>query len=124
MSRGTGSGQIPDAGDTALTGTVISARTGAPLADVLVRLLPESNVEGAAQEGRTDSAGRFVIASVPPGRVTVTVSTIGYIFSGAASTCLPGTDRLTIPLAEGTGTYEESVDVAAAPPDDARRSGA
>ena len=59
--------------------------------------------------------GRFEFANVKPGTYTLTVSTIGYIFvrrhvDGARR---DATSRLTVPLAEGTGTYQETVTVAA-----------
>ncbi len=96
---------------------VISARTGTPLADVVVTVVPEADTAGQARTGRTNTLGRVVIADVPPGRAMLTISTIGYIFVRRRIDVPPGgVIDLAIPLAEGTGTYEESVEVVAGPP--------
>ena len=96
---------------------VISARTGTPLVDVVVTVVPEADTAGQARTGRTDTLGRVVIADVPPGRAMLTISTIGYIFVRRRIDVPPGgVIDLAIPLAEGTGTYEESVEVVAGPP--------
>jgi hypothetical protein len=111
---------VPAAGR--LTGIVTSARTGAPLHDVQITVVPESDTTGAtwpdqALATRTGTDGRFDLPRLPSGPATLTISTIGYIFVRRRIEIPAGdTLDLAVPLAEGTGTYEESVDVVAAPP--------
>ncbi len=96
-----------------IRGVVIDARTGVPLADAQV-VLVELN-----RTARTSDAGQFELTGVTPGTHTLTVSTIGYIFvRRRVAADAGGATDLTIPLAEGTGTYQETVTVTA----DARRS--
>jgi TonB-dependent receptor-like protein/carboxypeptidase family protein len=91
-----------------VSGRVVDARSGAPLEKVSV------SIDGVAQPVLTDADGRFAFSSLTPGKRRLSVSVVGYIFvqrevdvaSGAAVT-------VTIPLTEGTGTYTESVTVAA-----------
>lgn len=101
-----------------VSGVVTNARTGAPLADVPVTLTFESDgdipSDRAAHEARTDPHGRFAIDGVVPGDATLTVSTIGYIFVRRRIVVPASGLEITIPLAEGTGTYEESVVVSPA----------
>jgi hypothetical protein len=103
-------GALPPQSRPIIKGTVIDAKTGAPIPDVLVALAEP------ALATRTDAAGRFAFPAVPQGTYTLTVSTIGYIFvrrqiQAAANTTID----LTIPLAEGTGTYQENVTVTPEP---------
>ena len=91
-----------------LRGVVTDARTTAPVQDAQVAIVE------LARTTRTGTDGRFEFRGLPPGGYTVTISTIGYIFvrrhvqaAGSA------TIDLSIPLAEGTGTYTESVTVSA-----------
>ena len=93
-----------------VTGTVIEARTGAPLAAVLVK------VQSSGQQAFSDGDGRFEIADVPPGPQTILVSVVGFglvrrdvtVASGAAV-------DVTIPVAEGASTYVEDVAVSGSP---------
>jgi len=55
-----------------IQGTVVDARGGEALANVLVELT------GAPYRATTDSAGRFHIPAIAPGDYTVNVSTVGY----------------------------------------------
>src|SRR5690349_22026463 len=89
-----------------VSGTVVDARTGAPLAHVLV------TVEGTALATHTDADGRFALA-VAPGRRTLFVSVIGYALARRELTVEAAPVELTIPLAEGTGTYVETITVQA-----------
>src|SRR5262245_5335847 len=90
----------------AVQGTVLDAQTGAPIAGARVVLVEPSKTTQSAADGS------FSFDAVPPGKYTLTVSIIGYIFVrrqievGAA-----GATDLTIPLTGGTGTYQETVSV-------------
>lgn len=89
-------------------GTVVDGKTATPLADARVVLVER------ALSVQTDVKGRFEFAGVPPGKYTLAISTIGYIFVRRA--ILAEADSIldiTLPLAEGTGTYQESVTVTA-----------
>src|SRR3954453_21149613 len=93
-----------------ISGRVVDARTGAGIDKVLVL------IEKGGPSTQTDAAGTFRIASIPPGPHKLYVSVVGYILvrrdvQVAAGAVLD----LTIPLSEGTGTYTETVTVAADP---------
>jgi len=93
-----------------VTGTIVEARTGAPLAAVLVK------IQSTGQQSFSSAEGRFEIAGVPAGPQTVLVSVVGYglvrrdviVESGSAV-------DITIPVAEGASTYVEEVAVSASP---------
>ena len=91
-----------------VTGHVVDARTGAGLAKVLVL------VEDGGPSTQTDSAGAFRIPGVAAGMRRLYVSVVGYILV-RRDVLVPaaGTVDVTIPLSEGTGTYTETVTVAA-----------
>ena len=55
-----------------VTGTVVEARTGAPLAAVLVK------VQSTGQQAFSNEDGRFEIVDVPTGAQTIVVSVVGY----------------------------------------------
>jgi hypothetical protein len=91
-----------------ISGRVIDARTSTGIDKVLVL------IENGGPSTQTDAAGTFRIASIPPGHHKLYVSVVGYILvrrdvQVAAGAVLD----LTIPLSEGTGTYTETVTVAA-----------
>lgn len=96
-----------DASSGRVTGTIVDAKTGAPLSRVLVA------IEGADHEALTDDAGRFVLESVPAGPRKLVVSVVGYVFVRRdVEVPSGGALELVVPLAEGTGTYTETVTVA------------
>ena len=89
-------------------GQVVNSRTRVPVADALVALAE------IAVSQRTTPTGHFEFSNVAPGTYTLTVSTVGYIFVRRTITVPADAPAdLTVPIAEGTGTYEESVDVTA-----------
>lgn len=91
-----------------IEGRVVDARTGAGLARVSVA------IAGAGAETLTDADGSFALRGLTPGPVRLYVSVVGYILVQRDVTLAAGqTATLTIPLAEGTGTYTETVTVAA-----------
>jgi hypothetical protein len=91
-----------------VTGHVVDARTGSGLEKVLVL------VESGGPSTQTDSTGAFRIAGVAAGPQRLYISVVGYILV-RRDVVVPagGAVDLTIPLSEGTGTYTETVTVAA-----------
>ncbi len=89
-----------------LSGRVVDAKTGAPIAKVLVI------IESTRLSAQTDADGRFNLPQVPAGQRRLYVSVVGYILVqrevqiGAGQTL-----DILIPLSEGTGTYTETVTV-------------
>jgi ferric enterobactin receptor len=98
-----------------IAGTVVDARTGAPLEQVLV------TIEDAGKSALTDAQGRFTIAGVPAGTHRLYVSVVGYALFRQDLTVAEGAQPLTIRLSEGTTAYNETVTVTPdpfrAPPD-------
>jgi hypothetical protein len=91
-----------------ITGTIVEARTGAPLVAVLVK------VQATGQQALTDGQGRFDIADVPSGPQTVMISAVGYGLVKRDMTVLAGEAvDVTIPVAEGASGYVEEVSVGA-----------
>jgi hypothetical protein len=91
-----------------VTGHVLDARTGAGLEKVLVL------VEPGGPSTQTAADGAFRLPDVPAGPQRLYVSTVGYILVRREVVVPSGTAvDLTIPLSEGTGTYTETVTVAA-----------
>ena len=91
-----------------ISGRVVDARTGAGLEKVLVL------VEDGGPSTQTDGTGAFRVATISAGPHRLYVSVIGYILV-RREVLVPagGNIDLTIPLSEGTGTYTETVTVAA-----------
>jgi len=89
-----------------VTGTIVEARTGAPLAAVLVK------VQSTGQQSLSDADGRFEIVDVPAGSQTLLVSVVGYGLVRRDVT-VSGTDvvDVTIAVNEGASTYVEEVSV-------------
>ena len=93
-----------------VTGTVVEARTGAPLIAVLVK------VQSTKQQAFSDQDGRFEIADVPAGPQTLLVSVVGFGLVRRDVTLVSGeTVDVTIPVAEGASTYVEDVAVSGSP---------
>jgi len=91
-----------------IRGTIIEARTGQPLAAVLVR------VQETGQEAVSGADGRFELAGVPAGLRTLVVSVIGYGLTRREVAVVDGeTVELTIAVSEGASTYVESLVVGA-----------
>ena len=93
-----------------VTGTIIEARTGAPLAAVLVK------VQSTNQQAFSDGDGRFEIADVPTGRQTLLISVVGYgLVRRDVTISASDAVDVSIPVAEGASTYVEDVAVSASP---------
>ena len=89
-----------------ITGTIVEARTGAPLPAVLVK------VQSSGQQAFTDGDGRFEIADVPIGSQTLLVSVVGYgLVRRDVTVSVTETVDVTIPVNEGASTYVEEVSV-------------
>ena len=90
-----------------MRGTVIDARTGAPLGKVLVAVDGGPSTETAVDGG-------FELQGLTPGPLRLYVSLVGYGLVQRTVQLLPGmTTELRIPLSEGTATYTETVTVSA-----------
>lgn len=99
-----------------IAGAIVDARSGVPLERARV------TVDGQKARAHSNEHGRFVLADVPAGAGVLEVSLVGYALA-RLDVVVPagGTLEVTIPLAEGSGTYSEEVEVKAAPP--AREAG-
>jgi hypothetical protein len=93
-----------------ISGVVVDAGTGAPLARARVSL------DGQKTRAHTNAYGRFVLPDQPAGPGVLEVSLVGFTLV-RRDVVVPAAEtlELTIPLAEGTGTYAEAVEVSAAP---------
>jgi hypothetical protein len=93
-----------------VTGLVVDAGSGAPLARARVSL---DGVKG--RRTLTNVHGRFLLADLPAGTGVLEVSLVGYaLVRRDVDIPAAGTLDLTLPLAEGTGTYTEDVQVTGA----------
>jgi hypothetical protein len=94
----------------AIAGKVVDARTATPLPGVVIAI-PELK-----RQTTSNADGSFAFADVPEGSVALYVSLVGY---GLARPTVEVTDHatteITIPLADGTGTYIEAVTVVGDP---------
>lgn len=89
-----------------VTGRVLDARTGQPLARVLV------HAEHQSTFAETDTYGYFRLV-LPPGEYTLSASLIGYAVARQTLRVDAGRgDEIVIELSEGAGSYEEHVTVA------------
>src|SRR5258705_13625396 len=86
-----------------IAGVVIDARTMQPLAGVLVELATPHLVT------TTDQDGMFRLEGIPPGKHELLISFVGYAFTKRDIEVGAGDNTITIPLAEGTTAYDESV---------------
>lgn len=100
--------QVPTLGS--ITGTIVEARTNAPLAAVLVK------VQSTGQQAFSDSEGRFQINDVPVGAQTLLVSVVGFgLVRREVKVDAAIAVDVTIPVAEGASTYVEDVAVSGSP---------
>jgi hypothetical protein len=116
VSRGAAA-QSPDAAaDGAIAGIVVDAGTGEPLARVLVRVDAPGAAGDVQRETLTGDTGAFALRGLPRQRLRLTVSVVGYILVQRAVDLTAGDALdLRIPVAGGTGTYTETVNVTASP---------
>ena len=98
--------QAPNENLGGIKGRVVDATTGIGLGNVLVA------IEGGPST-HTDATGGFSLPGVPAGRRRLYASLVGFTLV-RREVEVPATGlELTIPLSEGTGTYTETVTVAA-----------
>jgi hypothetical protein len=91
-----------------LRGTVVDSKTAKPVANARVVLVELGHPVITAADGR------FEFKDVPARAYTLNVSIIGYGFVARAVTLEAGVPLdLTVPLSEGTGSYQETVTVKA-----------
>ena len=90
-----------------VTGTIVEARTGVPLAAVLVK------VQSTGQQAFSDADGRFEIVDVPSGPQIVLVSVVGFgLVRREVAVATGEAVDIRIAVAEGASTYVEDVAVA------------
>jgi len=95
---------------TAISGRVVDARTGQPLARALV------HVDAPPAFTETDATGAFTL-SLPAGAHTLNISLIGYATVRHTVDSTAGIPReLVIELSEGAGSFEEAITVTGAAP--------
>lgn len=93
-----------------VTGVIVEARTGVPLAAVLVK------VQSTGQQAFSDPDGRFEIANVPAGAQTLVISVVEFGLVRRDVMVVPGEAiEVSIAVAEGASTYVEDVAVSASP---------
>jgi hypothetical protein len=100
----------PGTATGSIAGVIVDAASGAPIERARVGL---DGVKG--RRTLSNPHGRFLLADLPAGRGVLEVSFIGYaLVRRDVDVPAGGTLELTIPLAEGTGTYTEDVEVTGA----------
>ena len=99
-----GSAALQETGS--IRGVVVDTKDGTGIRSVSVRL------QSTGHTVVTRDDGRFVIEDVAPGSQELYVSAVDFILVKRTVTVIAGsTTDVTIVLAEGTGTYTETVDV-------------
>jgi hypothetical protein len=89
-----------------IAGHIVEARSGTPLAAVLVR------VQATGQQSLTDADGWFEIAGVPAGPQTLIVSVVGYgLVRHDLEVTTDAMAGVTLRIAEGGSGYVEEVTV-------------
>jgi hypothetical protein len=89
-----------------IVGAIVDARDGTPLEKVSVR------VQDTKLAALTGGDGRFQLDNVPAGRRELFVSSVDFILVRRFIDVAAGaTVDITIPIAAGTGTYSETVNV-------------
>ncbi|MBK5296940.1 MAG: TonB-dependent receptor, partial [Vicinamibacteria bacterium] len=89
-----------------VAGQVVDGVSGLGLSDVRVQ------IQGQSGSVLTDGRGQFTLRDIPPGTHVLTVSVVGFVMVRRDITVGEGGSiYLVIPLAEGTGTYSERVEV-------------
>jgi hypothetical protein len=89
-----------------VAGQVVDGVSGLGLSDARVQ------VQGRPASVLTDAEGRFALHGLPAGRHVLTVSVVGFVLVRREfEVGEGGSIHLLIPLAEGTGTYTERVEV-------------
>ena len=98
-----------------VSGRVVDARTSAPIADarVTLQLDTERPSRPAPRAVQTDATGAFTFTDVAPGRHILAVSTVGYVFFDRVIDVSEGAQEFIVALAEGAGTFRDSVQVSA-----------
>ncbi len=92
----------------AISGTVVAAEDGRPVAEALVQ------VEGQALSATTNAVGRFEIGGVPPGTAALTVSAPGFLDLRTAEVQVTAGSAAAVTLAlTATPNYLERVQVTA-----------
>lgn len=93
-----------------VTGTIVEAQTGAPLAAVLIK------VQSTGQQVFSDAEGRFEVPEIPAGSQTLLISVVGYgLVRRDVSVGAGEAVDVSIPVAGGASTYFEDVAVSASP---------
>ena len=93
-----------------IAAVVVDATTGEPIERARVSLDGHRKARALS-----NAQGRVVLADLPAGRGVLEVSLVGYaLVRRDVDIPAGGTLELTLPLAEGTGTYTEDVEVTAA----------
>jgi hypothetical protein len=89
-----------------VSGQVVDATSGIGLSGVPVQIV------GQPATALTDAEGRFALDGIPAGRHVLAVSVVGYALARRdIEVGEGGSIAIVIPLAEGTGTYTERVEV-------------
>jgi len=98
--------QAGSPGTGSIRGTVVDARTAAPLPGVLVECQDSDRFATSAADGT------FVLEGLEPGERALFVSVVGFALARPTVVVRGGESTIvTIPLAEGTGAYTERVTV-------------